>query len=199
MRSIETAEIVEKKRKRNQIIIGIILILIMFSSILGFSLFSRPTTGKSIANIEEEITYNGFKFVKNKNSLWQTEVDGRVILTSYNPEEVQDIQIDFEVSLEEINNQPFYYSGENKQAILEILYNFDSYIQRSQEVCLQGQECEKELVEKTCESNVIFFKQSDISENTNTYKQNKCIFIQGDYENQLKTVDRIIFKAFNIV
>ncbi|MDP2673216.1 MAG: hypothetical protein Q8O84_05370, partial [Nanoarchaeota archaeon] len=54
----------EKKRKRNSIIIGVILMIVMFGSVFGVVLgsFGQNSSGKT------KVEYNGYKFF-NENGL----------------------------------------------------------------------------------------------------------------------------------
>ena len=59
----------EKKRKRNSMIIGIILIIVMFGSVFGVVVGSlgQGSSGKN------KIEYNGYEFF-NENGLWKVSI-----------------------------------------------------------------------------------------------------------------------------
>ena len=73
---------------RNQLIVGIILILLMLFSTVGFA-FSFGISGSAV----EEIEYNGIEFSRDVNTgYWNFNIDNNDFFTVYNPEEVQDIK-----------------------------------------------------------------------------------------------------------
>ena len=86
MRKIITQEEKEKKIKRNQLIIGIVLIGLMVLSSLSFAFINNTTS-----NINEKIEYKGIKFVINENGYWSFNVQGTNFLTKHNPKETEDI------------------------------------------------------------------------------------------------------------
>ena len=68
MRGITTKYQESNKKKRNQLILSIALVLIMLFSILGYSFTGRGN------NNTKEINYNGFDFKKQGNS-WVLNIE----------------------------------------------------------------------------------------------------------------------------
>ncbi len=198
MRKIETAEEVDKRKKRNQLIVGGILILIMMVSTAGFAFFSNPNTNNP--QDSEKITYNGLEFKKNQKGLWEFNIQGQVFSTIYNPEDIKDIELNFTSSINNFYNKPLYYVISNPEAAGEIERNIGIYAERSQEICLQDaawQNCSSELVIKNCTNNIFAFREELVNQ-TNIYKTDNCIFIEAQYEDQTKASDKVIFKLLGI-
>ena len=72
-----------KRKSKNQLIIGLILIGIMLLSVIGYS-FQREEK-----NSGEKINYNEFEFVK-QGDYWVVNIDGNDFTFKYNPEETED-------------------------------------------------------------------------------------------------------------
>jgi hypothetical protein len=68
MRKLVSKEEEDKKKKRNQLIAGVALALVMIISTIGFA-FQGRSDNTSDGTTSGEVDYNGFKFV-NQNGLW---------------------------------------------------------------------------------------------------------------------------------
>src|SRR3989344_9104860 len=86
MQKILTKEEKAKKAKRNQLIIGIILIGVMVISSLGFAL-----TSKQDKNNPDNLNYNGIDFIRDNSGYWLFSIQGTGFATTYNPDETKDI------------------------------------------------------------------------------------------------------------
>lgn len=192
MRKIKSQEEMDKKRKRNQIIIGVLLILTMISSTIGFAFFSRDNTTSNI----NKIKYNDIDFELGNDNLWKFKIDNQEFKTVYTPNDVESIDINFSLSINDLYNKPLYFVTNNGEAVNEINQNIVRYTLRFQEVCLVGEKCDNDLVTKDCSNNIFILKSSNT---TKTYKKENCIFIEGFYEDQIKITDRIIFKALGVI
>ena len=71
MKKIISREEKDKKLKRNQWIIGIVLIFLMIFSTLGFAFSFRVNDNSSI---NQEIEYNGIKFSRDGTGFWKFNV-----------------------------------------------------------------------------------------------------------------------------
>ena len=86
MKRIISNEDKERVNRRNQLIVGIILILLMLFSTVGFA-FSFGISGNAV----EEIEYNGVEFSRDVNTgYWNFNIDNNDFFTVYNPEEAID-------------------------------------------------------------------------------------------------------------
>jgi len=190
MRKIISKYKEDKRKRRNGMIIGLILVGIMFFSILGYSL-----RGKDDNDIKK-LNYNGFEFVE-QNGFWFTNTENFQLVFKYNPQQIEKIASE----LKNLNNyygKTLYISSENSEAESEIYRNLfyqNQIVQRMQSACLEGDICNENLPVKTCEDNFIIIKPDNISE---IIQEENCVFIKGEEENLIKITDEFLFKIFGI-
>ena len=192
MRKLESAEIIERKNKRNKVILGIVIIGLMVISTLGFAVLqgfgvTQDNSGK--------LDYNGLEFVQDQNGYWQTNTQGVNLITAYNPEETSGINLTIETNINDFNNKPLFFVSDNYEAMNELVRNIGILSSRFQEVCLKGEKCEFDYVEKTCDDNIIIIREMN---ETKTYKEENCIFIESPRSQQLLISDKLIFKIYGI-
>lgn len=190
MRRIVSRYAEGRKRRRNQITIGVILIFVMVISVLGFALQgfgsgNTDTEDSSVNNIE----YNGFEFV-NQNGLW---VLGNFIFRNV-PQQVEDIGF-VSSTINDYQGKPLYISSESDEAELEIYINIGNIALRIQKACTEEEECSGDFPVKTCTDNFIIIRESNIS---NIMQQDNCVFIEGDSEDLTKLTDQFLFKILGI-
>jgi flagellar basal body-associated protein FliL len=181
MRRIITEEEKNKKKQRNQIIIGVILVGIMLLSTAGYAFYQTENQES------KKISYKGIDFIYN--GLWNFQIGSNVFSTTYNPIETENI------SVPAINfdyNKPLFFASEDLQATNEIARNLGYYFQRMQDACLYGHECSGDLPIKNCSDNIIVI---EIKNNTRVMQENRCLFIQAEGDEILKASNAIIFKA----
>ena len=200
MRKITERTKEEKKRTRNQFLVGGLLILVMVLSVLGYSLGRNNEEEEA-----EKVIYNGYEFTKT-NDFWTTTIGSFQFSFKYNPYETEKIssQINY---LNTYSTRPLYLSGGNMEAETEIYRNLfyqTGIAQRVQYACLQGEKCEDETFPiKNCTDNLIIIRennQSDIpNQNKSSIKQqNNCVFIEGRRENLTQLSDSFLFKITGI-
>jgi len=176
--------------------IGLILVVIMLFSTMGYGFLNKRGTEDNGKNLKV-IKYNGVEFKKNGLG-WEFEIENKKFLTKYNPQETENISLPFIVSLQNYHNKPLYFVSKNSEAVREIGRNLNNFISRNpQYACLEKQECDKEdLPVKNCTNdNIIIIKES---RETSNYKQDNCIFIEGEYEENIKVADALLFKILEI-
>jgi len=190
MRKLEPKQNEESKRKRNQVILGLLLIFIMLFSVLGYGFSGRENKNDS----GQKVKYNGYEFASRQGS-WVLTIKETELIFSYNPTEVEKSNSNIK-RLDNYYNKPLYISSEHDMAGAEIYNAIYRFVQRVQPACLEGETCESdELPVKTCEDNFIIIKKADDS---NITQQNNCVFIQGTEEELLKVSDEFLFKMFGI-
>jgi len=189
MRRIISKQAEAKRSKRNQYILGGILIFVMFFSVLGYGFMGQDKETNS-----KKIEYNGFEFI-NQNGLWYSEIGGIQFAFKYNPKEVGQMPRELN-GLENYQDKPLYISSENSEAELEIYRNLDRFVLRRQPACLVNETCEDpELPIKTCDDNFILIKES---ENMNIVQENNCVHIFAPSENLTQITDEFLFKMLGI-
>lgn len=198
MRRIETIKTRERKDKKNRMTIGIILIILMVSSTVGFIFAFRGgnVDEGSGDEIEPDFSYNGFDFFRVGNNI-RFQTLNWVFDTSLEPSETEKINFDFLINAQDFFNKPLYLVYDEKTpAIDELEGNFKGISLRINNACLEGKECLNEnVVTKTCEDNVIIISES---EEIKTYKESNCIFLEGPKDQQLLLVDKLIYKTLGI-
>jgi len=204
MKPLKTKAYKEKAKKKSQILTVIIsglLALLMLFSVIGYSFLNRRgiESGRNV-NVLETIEYKGIEFQRISTG-WQFEIQGNKFLTMYNPQEVQNITINFPISLQEYYNKPLYFVDEDdsQRVVQELGGNLGDFVLRIRESCLD-KECseEKNLPIKSCdnsEHNIIIIKESASSF---LIREGNCVFIEGKYSENIKTADALLFKILGI-
>lgn len=198
MRQIGSKQNLERKRKKNNLILGLILIGIMLFSVLGYGLSYYNGGGNDNKDNQEgqEISYNGFDFVNN-NGFWFTQINGESYSFFYNPEQISVKNIEVP-NLDYYKDKTVYIVSENPGAESEISSNLYSSTSRIQKACLEGKECANDALPiKTCEDNVIVI-ESDPESKGEIYQEENCIFIKGQDSELIKLSDEFIFHVLGI-
>jgi len=189
MRRIVSAEEEAKKKKRNQVILGVFLALIMILSTIGFAIQGGVGNAPQGDVSGNEVEYNGFKFV-NQNGLW---VLGNFVFR-YTPQQVEDIGSEVK-SISNYQGKPAYVYSEDDGAEIEIAVNLGQVAQRVQKACPVGTTCVGDLPVKTCSDNFIIIKESSIGSIT---QEGNCVFIEGQKEDLTALADQFLFKALGV-
>lgn len=192
MRGISSKYQEEKKRKRNQIVVGLILIFVMFSSVLGFAFINHSISGGSNINNPDfnSINYNGFEFTE-QNSLWILNQNGINFIFRYNPNQVPRIASEIK-SLENYQEKILYLHSEDILAESEIYTNLFQFTNGIENACLE--ECDEEFPVKTCQDNFIIIREGS----KGITQENNCIFIEGEKEDLTKLADEFLFKLIGV-
>jgi hypothetical protein len=191
MQKLLTKKERDKKTRRNQILIGGVLILIMVLSALGtFSM--RGTDGSS------KVTYNGVEFVET-DGFWSFTVGEYAFETQYNPEEVSEIGFSSDALLQNYDDKPLYFAGDEGEGKNEIIRNIYRFVSRISNACLVYEGCEEDLPEKNCSvDNVIVIQEPMDNESETIYQEENCVFIVSEYSNQTKYADVFLFKVLGL-
>jgi hypothetical protein len=184
----------EKKNKRNQLIIGIVLIGLMLLSTAGYALTSNEKTDNSET---QKIIFNEVEFIKNYN-YWIFNFNGKELAVIYNPKEVQDIKVLGGLTLDDYKSKPLYFSGENQEAIAEIARNINQDVLRVQKACTADENCTGDYPVKECTENLIIIKEPDADESESIYRINNCAYIIANSTNQIKYADAFLFKLLKL-
>lgn len=191
-----------KKKRLNQIIIGIFMIGILVFSSLGYSLISSDRDEKD--SIVNEF---GVEFFK-QGGLWKIVVGEDVFGFQNLPSEISDIDVNVSLDFETYSGQPLYFVNPS-EGMSEILNNIGQFILRYQESCLQqnsgvgdlefgideeesGIDCKGDLPMKDCRSNLIIFEDGN---KTRVYQNENCIYIVGD---GVKGADAFLYKILGV-
>ena len=191
VRKIVSKEAGEKRRKRNQIIIGIVLVGLMVMSSAGYSFMSQDD---SITSGQNKVTHNGFEFISN-GGLWQLTLGNLNFYFTNTPNDVTPINSSLNL-MSSYSGKVLYVSSQNTEAELEIYRNLDQIVFRRQYACLEGENCTNpQYPIKTCEDYFIIIRESEINSIT---QDRNCVYIEGKKENLAKVADEFLFKILNI-
>lgn len=178
----------EKRRKRNSMIIGIILIIVMFGSVFGIIVgsFGQDSAKKN------KVEYGGYKFF-NENGLWKVSVGEINFILQYFPTETKNIT----ASLKNVNNyynKPLYVYSEDSNSEIEIYRNLQQIAARIQPACFSKEKCEGDFPIKTCSDNFIIIENGteEITQIEN------CVYIKGEKSELLKLTDSFLYNILGI-
>ena len=192
MRKIISKKDEKRKNRRNQLIIGAFLVLVMGLSTIGYSINSKRETG----DVSDKLVYNNLQFTKI-SGLWNVKTDSLTLYFTYSPNEVNKTSSTLN-SLNTYSNKPLYISSENSNTVTEIYRNLvyaNQIALRMQEACLENETCEGDFPKKTCSDNFIIIQES----NESMIKQDKnCVFIYGKKEELVKLTDSFLYKITGI-
>lgn len=184
MRRIQTKQQIQKKKKKNQLILGFVMVFLLTASTAGYSLMSKDSDNKS------KVNEFGIDFYK-EDGLWITDFGGDKFAFQNLPSEVLDIKVESNLTLGQYSNQPLYFVNIN-QGASEILNNIGRYTLRYQEACLINKTCEGDLPTKDCTNNLIIFEEGN---ETKVYQDENCVYIIGD---SIKGADAFLYKVLGI-
>lgn len=188
MRKIISKRELEKKQKRNQLIVGIILVVMMFSSVIGYSFAGRDTTNSGSTS---EVNYNGYKFI-NQNNFWVVEKDGNNLIFRYSPNQVPTITNKIN-NIDSYLQKPLYLYSEDPTSSAEISVNMAPYVLRMQTACIGEENCPYiDAPIKTCEDNFIIIKKAN---ETNIIQKDGCVYISAPAERLVQLTDGFLFKV----
>lgn len=182
----------EKRRKRNQTTIGIVLVGLMVFSTFGIIM-------DSITNSEEveTLNYKGLELI-NQGSYYQLIVGESSFYFSENPNELSSLDYEMNITktIPSYSGSPLYIDSVEYAPTQEIYQNIQFYPLRIQEACLDEDDCPKpELPIKTCDDNMIIIRES--TENK-IYEEASCVFIEGQKEDLLKLTDIFLLKILGL-
>ncbi|MBU1252408.1 MAG: hypothetical protein KJ905_03645 [Nanoarchaeota archaeon] len=188
----------EKNQKRNQVVVGFALVLVMLFSVVGYAFQSGLNSGDDSDNqgTENSVTYKGVEF-SQINGFW---VAGGFSF-SYNPQEIESffpkVSNDL-IGAASYQDVPLYIYSENTDAETEIRANLVRISSKVNDACIEGTECLGGLPLKTCngEDRLIVIKEG--TEGT-VRQENNCVFIEGPKEDILALADGFLFKILEVI
>lgn len=187
LKRIKTKQQIEKEKKRNQIIIGTVLVSLLLLSTIGYSFFSRDSS-----SVGGETTKEKGIIFSNINNYWRAKIGGIDFNFQFLPSQVEDISVETTMSLDDYAGEVVYFVNPGSVAS-EALNNLNAYILRYQEACLEGEFCVREgLPIKNCEDKLIIYKESS---ETKVTQESNCVFIEGE---GIKATDAFLYKILDI-
>ena len=190
----KTDKEVRDKKMRN--LMTVFVSIILLASIAGFSL--------DWGGGNEAVKYNGFKFVKTETG-WQTNANGREIITTLLPGDVENISMQGVASLNDFSGKIYYIAKSwNMQALQELSLVINA--EQFQQACLpeEGNETDcSDLPLKDCNyananQPVVIFKNAN---ETSAEYSGYCLVLNTDLDDSMssiKVVDRVIFALYGL-
>jgi len=183
----------DRKIKRNQLLIGLVLIVLMVLSTLGFAL-----TGRANNEDSDKIEYQGVVFIRD-SGFWFSEIKGKNYMTTYNAKEVENFSFPSYLTVENYRNKPLYFVGDLGDSTSEIARNLNDIALRMQSACLSEINCSENLPVKNCsDDNIIIMREPSEDEEESIFQEENCVFIIGSYQNQTKMADAFLFHLAGI-
>ncbi len=193
IRKITSRQDEERKRRRNQIILGGILIFLMLVSVLGYSFETNQTTNTDTSPKASNITYNGFTFAF-LNGLWSTSTNQGEFTFINSPEQSYKVTQDLR-PLSSYSGKALYLYSENYDAEAEISRNFYG-IANIRYACPENEtKCDKNLPVKTCLDNFIIIREKN---ETSISQKDGCVFINGNAGDLTRLTDGFLLKIIGI-
>ena len=192
MKKLVTREERKKTVKRNQIILGLILVLLMVFSTLGYALSGRGDKEQS-----GNMNYKGVDFIKDSSGYWRFNIQGFDFATQYSPEETQDIYFFLYASVSDYGGNPLYFVGDIDAGI-ELKRNLNYFPQRMNDACLNN-DCEGDFPIKNCSKDyVISIREPLEDEDSGVSQDENCIIIVANSSEQIRYSDAVLFKLLGI-
>jgi hypothetical protein len=186
MRKIVSRQEENKRKKRNQFIVGGVLMLVMLISVLGYAFQGQITTNQTTTTSSNTTTYNGIVFTY-QNGFWTTTYNNQQLIFTFTPVQINSDLTNLTENINNLSDKPIYLYSEDPNAESELSINLAKFV--SQIILVQN------LSTIDCSSNTI------IVQNNPSYsvKQNQnCIIISGEGQDLIGTVDNVLFKMFGI-
>ncbi|RMD67659.1 hypothetical protein D6817_00900 [Candidatus Pacearchaeota archaeon] len=182
MRKIESVLEREKKAQRNRLILSIIMLGILVLSTLGFGLIFAVNYGGGFntGNNQQANSHGG---MLNSNGV--LNLGSQQYTLAYPKTQVGDVQVSLTKTISQLSGQTLYIAADNPAVVNELAQTLGRFAARAQEACYQ--KCDKDLPEKTCDDNLIVWRDS---EENKVWEEGNCIFIEGD----MRAVDALIYK-----
>jgi hypothetical protein len=182
IKKLEKAEETEKKRKRNTLILSIVMIgILVFSTAGYFSLSDNSDTSAS-------------EKVQNIGDAWIVSYGDQSFRLSNAPESGENVSILMFGNMGSYYGKAVYVASDSDSAFYEVASTLGRYTERMQQACYG--KCNKDLPEKNCNETMIVITASNETElgRGRIYEDNNCLYIEGG----LVEVDAFLYRIFEI-
>jgi len=184
MRRIKSQEDIEKRGRRNKLLVGGTLIFLMVFSTAGFALYgSSGGSGNSGSDSNQEGPYYNGQY-------WVYNAGGNEFYFTNNVDLAKSVSVEISMTLQNYAAGSLFIDSEREDVTNEISNNIGRFAQRIQRACYGP--CEKDLPEKDCSENLVIWRES---EENKVYQEENCVFIEGD----LIAVDAFLYKVLGFI
>lgn len=184
IKRIQTSEDKERKRKRNNMIISIFMLVILVATSAGFAFVN---TGGTPSSDESSNVNNTINNLPQGNYV---QYGGQQIPLIYNKTEVGDVEVTINKSINSYAGETLYLDIETDEtvAIQEFGNTLGRVLPKIQRACLN--ECEENIPERSCDEGIVVYR--NIEGESRVYQEKECVFIEGD----IRAVDAFIYSVF---
>ncbi len=184
MRKILSKYEEDKKKKRNQYIVGGVLILVMLVSVLGYAF----PQGQAVSTVSSNATstYNGITFT-NENGYWSTAYNNQRLVFTYNPSQISSDLTNLTKTINDFTGKPLYIYSDDINAESEVSINLAKFANGISPI--------QNISNKDCTNNEIIIQNSSSS---SVSQEQNCIIISGHGQDLIATTDNILFKLFGV-
>lgn len=184
MRKIVSKYEEDKRKRRNQFIVGGVLIVVMLLSTLAYAFQGQvQNSGSTAANTT---TYNGISF-SNQNGFWATTYGNHRIAFTYAPSQITSDLSNVTKNISDFTNRQVYLFSEDSNSTSEWSVNLAGFASQVTPV--------QDLSNLDCSNNFIVV-QKTLSDSV--YQRQNCIFISGQQQDLIGLSDNVMFKLFGI-
>lgn len=188
MRKIETKEDLERKERRNKIIIGVILVGIMILSTAGYAFFNNEKVTTDV----KAVKYNGRDFYMQGN-FWLSDFGGNTLYFTYLPNETSSVSVSKTIS--DYSGKTLYYTDDDL-ATQEVLRDLNSILIRpAQQACFEDSNCTGDYPIKNCSSNIITTKQK-YSGTSPVIQEENCIYLSPN--DSVRSADAFLYRILGV-
>ena len=170
-----------RRTRRNQIILGLLLVFIMFSSTIAYAFQTVLFSGNPQEEVTESVEYNGYNF-NEQNGFWFLDSEKGNFVFRYNPHEVPVYPLT--KKLVDFEDENLVVSSSVTGAETELRINLAPFV--------EGILTSNEI---NCNQNTIVLLEK---EQENIYEQENCIFIEGPTEQLIRLTDSFLFEILDI-
>lgn len=170
MRKVGTEQHMEEKRKRNALYISLFMLAVLVFGTVGYAF----ATYQGVGNNQNQDTQEG-----------GIEFEGQTFFLLNTLEQVNEVSVEGNYNLNDYVGKNVYVDSENPSVLIDAIQFLSRYSSKIKEACYGS--CERDLPEKNCSENIIIWKDS---ENNRVYKDESCVFIEGDS----RAVDAFVYK-----
>lgn len=174
----------DRKRRRGQLIIGLVMIGLMVLSSVGyaFSVFSGSNSGTQNQPSGQPV-FDG--------SSWIVDLGGKKFSFLSSIDDVRNVSFNASVSAGDYSAKSVYLVAESPAVLREIQGVVGPVALRMQEACY-GPCNRTDLPEKDCSNQMIIWHAS---ETNRVYQRDSCVFIEGD----MRAVDAFLYRLLGLV
>lgn len=193
-RRLASPEDLARKQRRNQVVMGLILTVLMLVSIAGFGFMNSSSSGVTGAT-GARVTYGAYSF-QQVGSYWQLEDSAQLLYFQYNPGQIARIPASVPPA-STYTSAPLYIASESGAATQEIFSTLIPFSLRIQEACHEDAECiSEDFPQKTCSDHVIVVR---FAEEPSIFTEENCVFIEGTPDGIMNVTDEYLFRTLGIV